>query len=104
MDRIAKLTEMLQTSPSDSFLKHALGLEYNKLGYLDEAIDWFSNVIDTEPEYLGTYYHLAKSYEKKGQLNEAISIYNRGIEIATKLRDQHAKNELQMALEDLIDE
>ena len=35
---------------------------------------------------------------------KAISIYEKGIEIAQKLKDNHAKNELQMALDEIIDD
>ena len=104
MSRIEKLKEMLQNSPEDSFLKHALGLEYSKLGLIDEAIAWFKMVIDHEPEYVGSYYHLAKSYEMKGEQMEAIATFEQGIKIATKVHDMHARNELQMALDDLQDE
>ena len=37
MDRIAKLKELLETNPRDSFLQHALALEYIKLGDDDTA-------------------------------------------------------------------
>lgn len=103
MNRIDKLNEMLKDSPRDSFLLHALGLEYSKIDLLNEAISSFEKVIQNDPEYVGTYYHLGKCYEKKADDKQAISIYGKGIEMATKLRDIHARNELQMALDDIMD-
>lgn len=101
MDRIQKLTQMLEASPRDCFLLHALGLEYIKLGELNNALNYFEKVIASDKNYVGTYYHLAKVYEKIGEEANAIETYENGIQVAILLKDQHAKNELQMALEDL---
>ena len=38
MDRIQQLKAYLAASPTDSFLQHALGLEYIKLGEEEQAI------------------------------------------------------------------
>jgi Tfp pilus assembly protein PilF len=103
MDRIAKLTEMLFESPSDCFLMHALGLEYQKIGAWDMAKLQFEKVLETNMNYIGTYYHLAKTYERLNLIDNAITTYESGIKIANELKDNHARNELQMALEDLID-
>ena len=101
MGRIDKLKEMLHSSPNDCFLLHALGLEYVKMNDLDIAITFFKQVLIQDENYAGTYYHLAKAYEKNMEIEKAIETYNKGILIAAKLKDNHAKNELQMALDDL---
>jgi Tfp pilus assembly protein PilF len=103
MNRIEKLNEMLMQQPQDCFLLHALGLEWIKLGELENALNSFLNVISIDENYVGTYYHLAKTYEKLGQEKQAVSVYEKGIQIATKCNDKHAKNELQMALDDILD-
>ncbi len=102
MDRVASLKNMLASSPSDCFLLHALGLEYIKLHELQEGLNYFNRVIEADVNYVGTYYHLAKTYEKLNQLDRAIDTYEKGIQIAMKLKDKHAQNELQMALDDLL--
>lgn len=101
MERIEKLKQMLQSSPHDCFLLHALGLEYIKLDEIKTGIEYFEKVIAANENYVGTYYHLAKAYEKMGNEIKAVEIYENGIAIATKMKDNHARNELQMALEDL---
>lgn len=103
MDRIAKLKELLVSSPHDCFLLHALGLEYVKISEIEKALEAFEKVIATNEMYVGTYYHLAKTYEKQNNIGKAIEVYRKGIDMATQLKDQHAKNELVMALDDLID-
>ena len=104
MSRIEKLNELLSGSPNDCFLMHALGLEYAKLNDLNSAILWFEKVIATDQKYVGTYYHLGKMYELQQSFSNAINIYEKGIAIASLLKDNHARNELQMALDDLLDE
>jgi tetratricopeptide (TPR) repeat protein len=103
MQRIQKLQEMLSASPNDCFLMHALGLEFLKINQLEEAITYFEQVILTDKNYVGTYYHLAKTLERLNNKEEAIKIYEQGIEIANFAKDNHSRNELQMALEDLTD-
>lgn len=103
MERIEKLKSMLLQSPEDCFVYHALGLEYVKLNDLENALDYFNQVLFIDESYVGTYYHLAKTLEKLNETEQAIEIYEKGIEIAKLLKDNHARNELQMALDDLIE-
>ena len=103
MDRITKLKAFLEKQPEDSFLQHALALEYIKLGNDEEAQTLFFSILDREPGYVGSYYHLAKLLERMGKNSEAISIYKRGVDAAKAIGDNHAKNELQMALDELDD-
>ena len=60
MDKIAKLKELLETSPHDSFLQHALALEFIKTGDDASAKQLFETILRREPGYIGSYYHLAK--------------------------------------------
>lgn len=102
MDRITKLKEFLLTRPDDSFLLHALALEYVKNKQDDEAEKLFRKVITIGKEALGTFYHLGKLLERKGNREGAVSIYKEGMEACKKAGDQHAYRELQAAYEDLI--
>ena len=102
MDRIEKLKEYLQTSPGDSFLKHALALEYIKLGDDVKARSYFNDILSNQPEYVASYYHLGKLLERQGEQPDAIKIYERGMQEAKKAGDQHTYNELQAAYEDLL--
>ena len=101
MERIDKLKEFLEASPQDSFLQHALALEYIKLGDDLSARDLFKEILDREPGYIGTYYHLAKLQERNGQVDDAIKVYEKGMEEAKKAGDMHAYGELRGALEEL---
>ena len=103
MDRIGKLLEYLKVNDKDSFLQHALALEYIKVGNDTEARKLFNDILLREPTYVGSYYHLAKLLERVGDNEKAIRIYERGMLEAKKAGDNHAYNELQAAYEDLVD-
>ncbi|MBL7765177.1 MAG: tetratricopeptide repeat protein [Chitinophagaceae bacterium] len=102
-NRIQRLTQMLQEMPGDCFLLHALGLEYQKMGELQLAIESFQRVLAINEKYIGTYYHLGKTLEMQGEPESAIAVYEKGILIARELNDRHAMNELQMVLDELTD-
>jgi Tfp pilus assembly protein PilF len=101
MDRIAKLKEYLQTSPTDSFLQHALALELIKEGNDAEARLLFEDILSRDPQYVGSYYHLAKLLERISETELAINWYEKGMAAAKQAGDNHSYNELQMAHEDL---
>lgn len=101
MDRVEKLQKMLSENSVDSFLQHALALELIKLGDDATAESLFKKILQREPGYVGSYYHLAKLLERKPDPVEAIHIYKTGMAEAQKAGDQHSRNELRMALEDL---
>jgi Tfp pilus assembly protein PilF len=101
MSRIEKLLEYMQTADKDSFLQHALALEYIKIGEDEKARNLFNELLLREPTYVGSYYHLGKLLERIGDFDKAIRIYKRGMEEAKKAGDNHAYNELMAALEDI---
>jgi Tfp pilus assembly protein PilF len=101
MDRIGKLKEYLLASPEDSFLQHALALEYIKAGDDAEARRLFEALLQREPGYVGSYYHLAKLLERTGEHNLAIEWYEKGMAAAKAAGDIHAYGELRSAYEEL---
>ncbi len=101
MKRVEKLKEFLEENPKDCFVLHALGLEYEKQGELEEAQKYFLRVLDTDPDYVGTYYHLGKLYESQAKEEMALDTYNKGIEVAQKLKDKHSQSELETAVWEL---
>ena len=93
----------MKTAEKDSFLQHALALEYIKVGKDEEARKLFNEILLREPTYIGSYYHLAKLLERVGDTERALRVYQRGIEEAKKAGDNHSLSELRGALEDLED-
>ncbi len=102
MDRIEQLNQFLIANPNDSFVQHALGLEYVKLGDEMKARSLFENLLTKDENYIGTYYHLAKLLVQLNETDAAINVYEKGMEKAKEAGDRHAYSELQSAYEDLI--
>lgn len=92
---------MLLENPTDSFLQHALALENIKTGNDEAARHLFEEILNREPGYIGSYYHLGKLLERIDQADEAIKVYEKGMEEAMKAGDNHAFGELRGALEEL---
>jgi Tfp pilus assembly protein PilF len=102
MNRIEKIMEFLSQQPQDNFLRHALALEYIKIGEDIKARDLFIEILTQSPDYVGSYYHLAKILEKLEQRQEAIDWYEKGMAACKLAKDDHAYRELQGAYEDLV--
>jgi Tfp pilus assembly protein PilF len=102
MNKIEKINEMLIKQPTDNFLRHALALEYIKIGEDKKARLLFEAILTQSPSYIGSYYHLAKLLEKVEETSLAIEWYEKGMEAAKQAKDNHSYNELQAAYEDLV--
>ncbi|HEX6191483.1 MAG TPA: tetratricopeptide repeat protein [Chitinophagaceae bacterium] len=101
MNRIEKLKEFLLQNPADSFVQHALALEYVKMGDDEAARKLFETILEREPGYIGSYYHLAKLFERNERTDDAIRVYEKGMDEARRAGEDHAYGELRGAYEEL---
>lgn len=101
MDRIGKLKEFLSAEPNDPFIKHALALEYQKLGDLSGARRLWEEVLEHDPGAVGSYYHLGKLLEATGEKTLALGWYGKGMEAARAAGERRAFAELKAAYDDL---
>lgn len=104
MERKEKLLEMLAKTPEDSFLQHALALEYIRKNDNRSAVSIFEKLLSQNPSYVGSYYHLGGLYEAMNDTNAAIKTYKTGIEWSRKLNENRTMNELIAALNNLEEE
>jgi Tfp pilus assembly protein PilF len=102
MNRIEKILEFLNQQPKDNFLRHALALEYIKIGDDQKSRELFIAILNESPDYIGSYYHLAKVLEKLQEKDAAIEWYEKGMAAAKLAKDDHSYRELQAAYEDLV--
>ena len=102
MNRIEQLQEFLKESPQDPFLHYALTMEHLKGNDDVKILEAFDNLLTNFPDYVGTYYHFGKFLEKLEDRAKAEEVYKKGIVIATKVRNMHAKGELMGALNLLL--
>lgn len=92
--RLNQIKDFLKNSPNDPFLKYALAKEYEKLGRLNDAVKEYEALVEFDPKYIGTYYHLGKAYEQQNDLSKALEIYKKGMDVAKEIGDKHALSEL----------
>ena len=95
--RLERLKELLKQSPDDTFIRFAIAKEMEKSGRESEALDMMVALIQDNPEYIGAYYHIAALMTGFEDVTGALRIYDKGMEIASKLGDNHALNELKTA-------
>lgn len=101
MDRIIKLKQFLHANPDDSFLQHALALEHIKVGDDETAGRLLEELLNREPGYVGSYYHLGKLMERRGDTEVAVKWYEKGMVEAKKAGENHTYGELRGAWEEL---
>ena len=90
---------MLERQPRDAFLLYALGMEHKKLNDLDKAIEFYSRTIEVDPNYCYAYYQRGQVFEQKGDADSAKQSYKDGIDAARRINDDHARSELETALQ-----
>ena len=95
-ERIKQLEKFRKEDPDDPFNIYALALEYL---HLDKAksLELFEELLKNHPNYIGTYYHAAALFAEFGVNDRANSTYQKGIEMAKKMKEGHALRELQSA-------
>ncbi len=103
MERIELLKGFLAEDPGDNFSLYALALEYVKLNNVTEAIQLLEKLLEKNPGYLAAYYQLGKLFEMQQQPDRASGVFEKGIEVARRQKNQKTLSELQSAL-DLLEE
>jgi len=104
MSRLDQLLTFLEEDPDDPFTLFAVATEYRRRRDPNLSLQYYERLVDEHPDYVGTYYHLAALYLELGRRDDAIATYRTGIEVANRLRDTHARSELQSALMEAEDE
>lgn len=104
MSRLTQLLQLHQATPGDSFLLFALAKEYETLGDDRQALGYYLRLRESDPNYVGLYYHLGKLYVKSEDLEKALEAYNTGLEVALRVNNRHAYSELLAAKMEIVEE
>ncbi|HTW64390.1 MAG TPA: tetratricopeptide repeat protein [Bryobacteraceae bacterium] len=99
MNRIEALRAMVTQNPADAFARYGLAMELIKGGDLANGVAEFRALLDHNPNYAAAYFHGGQALEKLGDLEQARALYEKGIEVTARTGDQHARSELQAALD-----
>jgi tetratricopeptide (TPR) repeat protein len=102
MDRIATFKSFIARTPGDPFPRYGLAMEHRARGDLAAAWTAFSELLDQFPDYVPTYLMAGGTLSALGRRDEAADIYRRGIEVATRRGDPHARGEIETALNEIL--
>lgn len=102
MDRIATFQSFIARAPGDPFPRYGLAMEYKSRGDLAAAWSAFSDLLDQFSDYVPTYLMAGGTLIALGRRDEAADVYRRGIEVATRKGDAHARGELETALNEAL--
>ncbi len=101
MQRLETLLHWLEKSPEDPFLHFGVAMEYLSSDEHIKALEKMEYVYKNFPDYLANYYQLAKHYELLNNNEKAIEVYEKGIALALKQKENKTAGELRSALEEL---
>ena len=85
--RIDLLEKYMKEEPNEPFNYYALANEYLAIDAA-KALKFFQQCKEKFPEYLPTYYQLAKLLEEFEREEEALAVYQLGIDLA-KIQGEH---------------
>lgn len=92
--RREKLLEMLKSSPDDPFLIYGLAMEDRAAGDLAGALLGLQKVLELDADYVAAWFHQGQILAEQGDPGRAREILTRGIEVARRVGDQHAVEEM----------
>ncbi|HMJ68136.1 MAG TPA: hypothetical protein VK508_04540 [Cyclobacteriaceae bacterium] len=101
MDRIEQLKEFLREDPDDAFNSYALALEYLKSNPRESYI-LFDSLLNSQPNYLPTYYPFAHLLIEMQQPERADAVFKQGLDIARRVNDPKTLRELSAAYNDWL--
>jgi Tfp pilus assembly protein PilF len=93
------LKAMVAQNPADAFARYGLAMEFVKNGQMENAVAEFRALLEHNPNYAAAYFHGGQVLEKLGDVQQARGFYEKGIEVTGRTGDQHARSELQAALD-----
>lgn len=93
------LQQFLSEDPADTFSRYALALEWEKEGRDSEAILELEKVVELDPKYVASYYHLGRLLARNGKTDQARAVYTRGLDVASDAGDKRTHSEIQDAIE-----
>ncbi len=90
---------MVAQNPTDAFARYGLAMELVKTGQMESAVGEFRALLEHNPNYAAGYFHGGQVLEKLGDVEQARAFYEKGVEVTGRTGDQHARSELQAALD-----
>ncbi len=95
------LEEFVAKNPADAFGRYGLAMECMKTGDNAAAEDNFKQLIGAHSDYVAAYFQYGQMLAKMGRVDDARKTLAQGVSQATKTGEEHARQELQAAIDDL---
>ena len=92
--RREKLQEMLKSSPDDPFLHYGLAMEERAAGNLPAALLGLQKVLELDCDYVAAWFHQGQVLAEQGERDQAREVLETGIDVARRVGDQHAVDEM----------
>lgn len=102
MSRLEKLKALVETNPDDPFPRYGLAMEHRNLNQTQEAEAVFRELLERNPEYIPAFLHYGVVLVELDRTDEAREVFSKGLQVSSAKGDQHAYEELQAALEQLV--
>lgn len=90
---------MVEQRPDDPFARYSLAMSHRSLGRSEQAVAEFEELLRRNPQYVPTYLMLGQVLETLGRAADAANIYERGVAVAIRAQNEHARSELSQALD-----
>jgi len=95
------LTEILSENPNDAFARYGLAMEHSKNGDTTQAMEEFSKLLASHPEYTAGYFMAAQTLARAERIDEAKKMLTDGITSARRAGNTHAQSEMEAMLAEL---
>ncbi len=99
--RLQMLDAMIAKGTSDPFVRYARALELRGLEQLEQAMAGFEELRTLHPQYVPTFLMAGQILTSLGRVEVARAWLTQGIAVAIAAHDEHARSELQQALDTL---
>jgi predicted Zn-dependent protease len=97
--RLEAFKKLVQDRPDEPFARYSLAMAYRSLGDAVAAAAEFEALARLRPEYVPTYLMMGQVLEAIGRGEDAARAYEGGIAAAARQGNDHARSELEQALE-----
>jgi predicted Zn-dependent protease len=101
MDRVASLKQILEDNPENAFARYGLALEYSRAGDVTAALAEFKSLLAKQPDYVPAYQMAGQMLASADRVEEACDYLQKGIAVAQRLGNAHARSEMETLLEEI---
>jgi tetratricopeptide (TPR) repeat protein len=98
-ERLELLKSILAQDPKNTLARYGLAMEYGKAGRLEDAVAEYRALVANNPDYAYAYFQGGQALERLGRTDDAREMYAQGVAAAGRIGDQHARSELEAALD-----